>query len=86
MLISLLRMHFPRNWEFGSAFSKLRNFGWGLNPQPPLGTPFFVFFREMKSPTTKIKYRLKSKRNLASSVALYELMPVVWNSFDCNKR
>jgi hypothetical protein len=23
----LLRMYFPRNWEFGSALSKLRNFG-----------------------------------------------------------
>jgi hypothetical protein len=31
-------MYFPRNWEFGSALSKLRtNFGGGvgLNPQPP---------------------------------------------------
>jgi hypothetical protein len=30
-------MYFPRNWEFGSAFSKLQNFGVGvLNPpQPP---------------------------------------------------
>ena len=30
-------MYFPRNWEFGSALSKLRNFGWGgLNtPNPP---------------------------------------------------
>jgi hypothetical protein len=27
----LLRMYFPRNWEFGSALSKLRNFGgWGV--------------------------------------------------------
>jgi hypothetical protein len=25
-------MCFPRNWEFGSAFSKLRSSGWGLNP------------------------------------------------------
>jgi hypothetical protein len=25
----LLRMYFPRNWEFGSALSKLRNFGEG---------------------------------------------------------
>jgi hypothetical protein len=29
VLIRLLRMYvyFPRNWEFGSALSKLRNFG-----------------------------------------------------------
>jgi hypothetical protein len=25
-------MYFPRNWEFGSALAKLRNFGGGLNP------------------------------------------------------
>jgi hypothetical protein len=25
-------MYFPRNWEFGSALSKLRNFEGGLNP------------------------------------------------------
>jgi hypothetical protein len=27
ILIRWLRMYFPRNWEFGSALSKLRNFG-----------------------------------------------------------
>jgi hypothetical protein len=35
-------MYFPWNWEFGSALSKLRNFGGrGLNPPTPLplGTP-----------------------------------------------
>jgi hypothetical protein len=30
-------MYFPRNWEFGSALSKLRNFGGGF--ESPLGTP-----------------------------------------------
>jgi hypothetical protein len=42
ILIKLLRMYFPRNLEFGSALSILRNFGGGgggLNPNPPLGTP-----------------------------------------------
>jgi hypothetical protein len=30
ILIRLLRMYFPRYWEFGSALSKLMNFGgWG---------------------------------------------------------
>jgi hypothetical protein len=29
ILIGLLRMYFPQNWEFGSALSKLRNFGCG---------------------------------------------------------
>jgi hypothetical protein len=33
IVITLLRMYIPRNWEFGSALSKLRNFGWrGLTP------------------------------------------------------
>jgi hypothetical protein len=33
----LLQMYFPRNWEFGSALSKLGNFGGGLglNPRNP---------------------------------------------------
>jgi hypothetical protein len=38
ILISLLWMYIPRNWEFGLALSKVRNFGEGggaLNPQPP---------------------------------------------------
>ena len=36
ILVRLLRMYFPWNWEFGSALSKLRNFGGGLNtPNPP---------------------------------------------------
>jgi hypothetical protein len=39
----LLWMYFPRNWEFGSALSKLRKFGGGEvfeHTTPlPLGTP-----------------------------------------------
>jgi hypothetical protein len=31
----LLRMYFPRNWEFGSALSKVRNFGGGGDLNPP---------------------------------------------------
>jgi hypothetical protein len=27
ILIRLLRIYIPRNWEFGSALAKLRNFG-----------------------------------------------------------
>ena len=40
ILVRLLRMYFPRNWEFGSALSKLRNFrGGGFErPKPPLGS------------------------------------------------
>jgi hypothetical protein len=38
IVIRLLRMYFPRNWKFGSALSKLRNFGeeeGGLNLWTP---------------------------------------------------
>jgi hypothetical protein len=35
IIIRLLRMYIPRNWEFGSALEKLRNFGGGLNPPNP---------------------------------------------------
>jgi hypothetical protein len=40
ILIRLLRMYFPQNWEFGSALSKLRDIGGGFEPPKlPLGTP-----------------------------------------------
>ena len=39
ILVWLLRMYFPRNWEFGSALSKLRNFGGGLKTPTPLPPP-----------------------------------------------
>jgi hypothetical protein len=39
ILIRLLRMYIPRNWEFGSALAKLRNIGGrGVVLNPP--TPF----------------------------------------------
>jgi hypothetical protein len=31
----LLRMYFPRNWEFSSALSKLWNWRGGWTPQTP---------------------------------------------------
>jgi hypothetical protein len=39
-------MYFPRDWEFGSASSKLRNFGGGVfeHPKPPLGMPLIKWF------------------------------------------
>jgi hypothetical protein len=40
ILIRLLRMNTPWNWEFGSALAKLRNFGVVLSPpNPAFGTP-----------------------------------------------
>jgi hypothetical protein len=35
ILIWLLWMYFPRNWEFGSALSKLLNFFGGEGGSPP---------------------------------------------------
>jgi hypothetical protein len=43
ILIRLLWMYFPRNWEFGSALSKLRKFGGrGVEAPTSLGTPLRV--------------------------------------------
>jgi hypothetical protein len=47
ILVRLLRMYFPRNWEFGSALSKLWNFGGGgVEPPNPPGyaTADFWYF------------------------------------------
>jgi hypothetical protein len=37
ILITLLQMYIPQNWEFGPAFSKLRNFGGFEPPNHPPG-------------------------------------------------
>jgi hypothetical protein len=45
ILIRLLWMYFPWNWEFGSALTKqLQNLGRELNPPNPipLGMPLFL--------------------------------------------
>jgi hypothetical protein len=36
ILITLLWMYIPRNWEFGSALSKRQNFGGVSTPPPPV--------------------------------------------------
>jgi hypothetical protein len=49
-------MYIPRNWEFGPAFSKLRNFGGGFEPPkhpPPLGTPVFRIIDRPTCPCNK---------------------------------
>jgi hypothetical protein len=40
ILIRLLQMYIPQNWEFGSALSKLRKSGGGV--KPPIGTPLVL--------------------------------------------
>jgi hypothetical protein len=43
ILIRLLRMYIPRNWEFGSTLAKFRGEG-GFDPPtttPPFGTPLY---------------------------------------------
>jgi len=44
ILVRLLRMYFPRKWEFGSALSKPRNFGGvgGWTTPPRYATGFRV--------------------------------------------
>jgi hypothetical protein len=45
ILIRLLWMYIPRNWEFGSALAKLRNFGGRgveLHNPSPFGTPLIT--------------------------------------------
>jgi hypothetical protein len=42
ILIRLLQMYIPQNWDFGEAFSKLRNFGGGLNSPPRVRQCFQV--------------------------------------------
>jgi hypothetical protein len=49
ILVRLLWMYFPRNWEFGSALSKLWNFGGFKHPNPTLGTPLVAVFTELCS-------------------------------------
>jgi hypothetical protein len=47
ILIRLLRIYFPRNWEFGAALPKLRNFGGLLNTSKP---PRYSNFKESIHP------------------------------------
>jgi hypothetical protein len=55
ILVRLLWLYFPRNWEFGSALSKLRNFcGVGLNPPSP--PPLLVCHWERFCTGIAIKY------------------------------
>jgi hypothetical protein len=50
ILIRLFQMYFPQNWEFGSALSKLRNFGGrGFATPPPPGTPLQNMILELTS-------------------------------------
>jgi hypothetical protein len=42
ILIRLLNMYIPRNWKFGQAFSKLRNFGGGGGFEPPKHHPGYA--------------------------------------------
>ena len=78
ILVRLLRMYFPRNWEFGSALSKLRNFGGGggfEHPQtPPLGTPL-ITTESWLGPEEMLE-RLVVGRFLASKV-LYTYLKVL---------
>jgi hypothetical protein len=52
ILIKLLRMYVPQNWEFGSPLAKLRNFGGGvggfeLPNLAPFSTPLVYTNQEL---------------------------------------
>jgi len=69
-------MYFPRNWEFGSALSKLRNFGGGdfEQPKPPLGTPLIT---SKHSPRTlfPVTLELYSTLHLESNLHIPAVLP-----------
>jgi hypothetical protein len=46
ILVGLLWMYIPRNWEIGSALAKLQNFGVGFDTPPPHGMPLGIPSRE----------------------------------------
>ena len=77
ILVRLLRMYFPRNWEFGSALSKFRNFGGGFeHPKPPpLGTSLTHTHVEKVTVNFftpwKIAFFIAIPRNQQASTVLY---------------
>jgi hypothetical protein len=71
ILISLLRMYIPRNWEFGSALAKLLNLGGGgLTPQSPLGTPLVTVtvLSYIKMAVYSDKYKPMFRLNLCDHI------------------
>jgi hypothetical protein len=51
ILIRLLWMYIPRNWEFCSALSKRRNFGGFETPPPPGGMPLVTEYGRLDIPS-----------------------------------
>jgi hypothetical protein len=81
----LLRMYFPRNWEFGSALSKLWNFGVVWTPQ----TPAAPSVRHCYQPSTLPA--LVTFQDSASSRVQVNTRALCWggyvvNSYLCNYR
>jgi hypothetical protein len=68
ILIRLLRMYIPRNWEFGSGLSKRRNFGGG-GIEPP--NPFRYATHSSWNPnsSTLEPYQLQLGRTSACVIA-----------------
>jgi hypothetical protein len=58
ILIMLLWMYFQRNWEFGSALSKLQNFGGGGGVEPPRCAPATTVFVNKSRPSSFILIRV----------------------------
>jgi hypothetical protein len=90
ILIRLLRVYFPWNWEFGSALSKLRNFGTPLstvsnkgnikitnNNETKLATAHFSIFRFSAGFT-------KHEENYTNCIQELKRSNIPdWQTFDC---
>jgi hypothetical protein len=70
ILIRLLRMYFPRNWEFDSALSKLWNFG----------TPLTEMIHELKIFT---KYTAEMNEFEVSTFLCVDMVVDVTNIWYC---
>jgi hypothetical protein len=83
ILIRLLRMYFPENWEFCSALSKLRNFGGGGGGEPtnPLSVRHWIMQNKALL-DNKIRRKIGVQLNAKVSCILNTLQTVdcVWYS------
>jgi hypothetical protein len=67
ILLRLLQMYIPRNWEFGPAFLKLRNFGGG-GVEPPKHQPWVrqCWTEEKCNEETELNRTMYVQRNIES--------------------
>ena len=74
ILVRLLRMYFPRNWEFGSALSKLRNFGGGGFEHPKLPPRYATDAWSNSHQVNKIAFYFTLKFSQAKPTAVFSCL------------